>query len=216
MNDEAMLRCNSGVSPTLDPDTIYYTKTSIAAIFDVSFAWPFYPFESIVKHIEGRFMRKESLPALSMFKGIIGCIGIITLEYLVAPLPGEDEMVIQIVRRKNPKVAAFLRGCSSHSPRPMCSIFSQTTHPDHVMLLAPGDGWPFEHIPMADSDVLGTCLSKQEANETARGIFRQWKADGKWGETLIAGINDGLFMDKFVFPTGCRCRSRWSTLMMAI
>jgi hypothetical protein len=38
MNDEAMLRCNSGVSPTLDPDTIYYTKTSIAAIFDVSFA----------------------------------------------------------------------------------------------------------------------------------------------------------------------------------
>jgi hypothetical protein len=47
---------------------------------------------------------------------------------------------------------------------------------------------------MVDSDVLGTCLSKEEANNTARDIFRQWNADKKAGDMLIAGSNEGIFL----------------------
>jgi hypothetical protein len=88
MNGETMLGCSIGISATPDPDTIYYTTNSIAAILDVSFAGPLYPLESIVEHIEGRCMREGSFSALSMFKETIDCVGIVALEHLVFAIIG--------------------------------------------------------------------------------------------------------------------------------
>jgi hypothetical protein len=48
-------------------------------------------------------------------------------------------MMVQIVRQKNPELAVFLRGCSPHTPRPMCSVSSHKK-PGETLIAGSNEG----------------------------------------------------------------------------
>jgi hypothetical protein len=54
VNNATMLRRGDESSLTPDLDTVYYTKTNIPHIYDVSIAGSVYPMDRIVEHIKSR------------------------------------------------------------------------------------------------------------------------------------------------------------------
>jgi hypothetical protein len=56
VNDATMLHRGDDSTLTPDLDTVYYTKTSIPDIYDISNAGPFYSMDRMVEHIESRCM----------------------------------------------------------------------------------------------------------------------------------------------------------------
>jgi hypothetical protein len=58
VNGVGMLRREGEPVPPSDPDTVYYTKTSLPHVFDVSIAGPFWPIEAMGEHIHSRCSRE--------------------------------------------------------------------------------------------------------------------------------------------------------------
>jgi hypothetical protein len=151
-----MLRGEDEPIPGPDPDTVYYTKTSLPYVLDVSIVGPFYPLQKMVEHIQSRCGKEGSLPALRILKKTMEDVGIVSLEHLIAPLPGGGNMMIEVVREKNIEVAAFLRNCPPGTPRPVFTILKQTPHPELAKIMA--GSWPFEHVPTLDFELVKTLL----------------------------------------------------------
>jgi hypothetical protein len=182
--------------PAPDPDTVYYTKTSLPHVLDVSIARPFYPLEKMVEHIQSRCGKEGSLPALRVLKETIENVGIVSLEHLLAPLPGGEHMKIEIVREKNVNVAAFLRNCPPGTPRPVFMVLKQVPHPELEKIMA--GSWPFEYVPTLDFEVIKSLLSKETANEEASRVLDSWKADKQPGDTAFGGLHEGLFLGQLL------------------
>jgi hypothetical protein len=198
VNGVGMLRREGEPIPPPDPDTVYYTKTSLPHFFDVSIAGPFYPIEKMGQLIESRCSKEKSLPALRTLKEVTESIGLVSLQQIVAPLPGGAHMTIEVVREKNPSVAEFLRSCPPGIPRPVFMVIKQVPHPAMKEIMA--GGWPFNHIPHLDLDILKSCLSKETANEEAGKILESWKADSQPEDKVIGGVLEGDFIGKLCGP----------------
>jgi hypothetical protein len=202
VNGKSMLRREGEPDPTPDPDTVYYTKTSLLHVFDVSIAGPFYPMEKMIEHIQRRCGKEGSLLGLRTLKETIENIGMVSLEHLVAPLPGEEHMKIEVVREKNAEVAEFLRSCPPGTPKPVYMVLKQVPHPAHEEIMA--GSWPFKYAPTLDLEMLKTLLSKEKANEEASRILDSWNADKRPGDTVFGGLHEGAFLGQLLGSNGVR------------
>jgi hypothetical protein len=155
-------------------------------------AGPFYPIDNLIEHTKGRCHREESLETLPVVNKIVESVGIVSLEDLVAPLQNGHDMKIQIVGEKNAQGAAFPRGSLPKTPRPVYTIFKQTCHPDHKKMFA--SGWPFDYIPALDAVVLGSFVSKEEANQEAREILEEWKLSAGPEESVTHILVEGCIV----------------------
>jgi hypothetical protein len=198
VNGVGMLRPKGEPIPPPDPDTVYYTKTSLPHVLDVSVAGPFWPIEAMGEHIQSRCSKERSLPALRKLNEVVESIGFVSLQHIIAQLPGGEQMTIEVVREKNPDVAGFLRSCPRGTPRPVYTIFKRVPHPEVQQITA--GSWPFDYIPTLDMEILKTFLSKEKANEEAGRILGSWKAETQSGDKVHGGMHSGLFLGQLCGP----------------
>lgn len=96
--------------PEVDPDVIYYVKTSKPHIQDISISGPFYPYETVLHQLLGRLRMEKSKEGECALDDIVYGGGVVHLESFNAPLPDGNIMKFQLLREKNAAVARSLPG----------------------------------------------------------------------------------------------------------
>lgn len=180
-----------------EPDTLYYLKTTIPHIGNISLCGPFFPPDTIARQIRVGLITERSVPGLGYFQYLwsLDHCHIQAVERFEAALPNGGEIQFEIVRHQKADVAAFVRNCPAGEPMPLYEVRVGTFHPDFS---ANEEKWKEEHpgLPpaLSEHNLHGVFLTEDEASKAAWEVVHQWDKKKIPGSEGRAEVNDDTGM----------------------
>jgi hypothetical protein len=163
----------------VDPDTIYYLKTSKPHIKDISVSGPYYPWEHLTIQVVRRLEHEGSTAGVDSFIEMIEDGTVAVLAHFKAPLPDGNIIRFDIIREKNAEVARIWPGDV---------WFVKVSEPDMN-----DRSVTTEYPPMHAVELRGTFRTKEEANQRAREVVDEMKEEAGRNAHVTRHLENGLF-----------------------
>jgi hypothetical protein len=160
----------------IDPDVIYYLKTSRPHLKDTSISGPFYPLNTIYEQMFSHLARERSTDGEQTLNEIISTGGIGMLQHLNAPTADGNILRFEILREKNAEIARIL-------PGEVWNILVGTREQSDLHHLEPND---------VELEIRGTFRTREAANEGAEGVLQRLKEDAGPDSRILRVDKDGL------------------------
>ena len=171
----------------IDPDVIYYLKTSKPHIQDVSISGPFYPLEKVFDQLHSRIKLEQSTGEAILDDLVLSGM-FLSVEHFNVPIPGGHVMRFQLIQEKNTKVAESLPGT-------VWNVVVASPDISHGITRVPGS----PHPPVDDIDIHATFLTMKTANSAAETLLEEMKAMAGRDATVIK-LNEGELVQGFISP----------------
>ncbi len=94
----------------IDPDVIYYLKTSRPHLKDTSISGPCYPLDTVYEQMFRHLARERSVGGEQTLHEIISTGDIAMLQHLNAPTADGNILRLELLREKNAEIARVLPG----------------------------------------------------------------------------------------------------------
>jgi hypothetical protein len=160
----------------IDPDVIYYLKTSRPHLKDTSISGPFYPLDTICGQMFSHLARERSTDGQRTLNEIIDTGGIAMLQHLNAPTADGNILRFEILREKNAEIARILPGEVWHI---LVGTMKQESFHD-------------DRPNVSEMEIRGTFRTREAANEAAKRVLQDLKEDGGAKAIVNTEEKDGL------------------------
>jgi hypothetical protein len=171
----------------IDPDVIYYLKTSRPHLKDTSISGPFCPLDTIYEQMFSHLARERSTDGQRTLNEIIDTGGIAMLQHLNAPTADGNILRFEILREKNAEIARIL-------PGEVWNILVGTMKQESFHDDTPN---------VIEMEIRGTFRTREAANEAAaKRVLQDLKEDGGAKAIVNREEKDGLVCGGVAYREG--------------
>lgn len=166
-----------------DLDVIYYLRESIPHIKHLAIQGPYYNLEWAVRTMAGMFEVRKSDAGLMYIKQLWNdeSVHFGGVAHVNAPLPDGNMMMVEIVKRKEPDVAAYLRG-NVGEPKTVYNVFEVMLDIHDVR-----NGFP----TAKERNITAVFTSKDAAEASVRATAETWRIEHLGLESNMTFEYDG-------------------------
>ncbi|KAF2114372.1 hypothetical protein BDV96DRAFT_647080 [Lophiotrema nucula] len=180
----------------VDPDTIYYIKTSWTTTHEV--IGPYHPAETLIQAVKHLLATRYALAEVPIFEDTLETHGLNNMPSFQALLRFENLALagkagIEIVRKINPAVAAL---CRARMPGQRCQVYN-------VILNTSED-----RLNDVKDDIVDTATTVFATNEVARKVIAGWDISEPDVEAESLLQTNGLLAASFLLPQSKVCTIR--------
>ncbi len=160
----------------IDPDVIYYLKTSRPHLKDTSISGPCYPLDTVYEQMFRHLARERSVGGEQTLHEIISTGDIAMLQHLNAPTADGNILRLELLREKNAEIARVLPGKAWY-------ILVGTGEQRSLRLLGRNG---------MEMEIRGTFRTRAAANERAERILQDSKEAAGPDARAVRADKDGL------------------------